>query len=204
MGICPPSLVSWCSAVASDNPGLKRWHDHNCEEGSASSSIFPSAESLEYNEHNVWNPCWKFAVKQRRVALFPRFISLWMCCVEWQHIGRNWSPPLYAYVVIKQTRGIYNWKWTNVDVVCYGWVELEFYLFFLHFYDIFKMKIIAITWNYVAKYSCGELLFSCCIVHLVLYWRKCTGGRFNLVVWYLVALSSKQCDKLKNLSGWWT
>ena len=158
-------------------------HDHVFEEGSATSSMLSSVESLVYHEHNVWNHMLEALcpfevgvvlgalldeVAMGRIALACHF-SLDVSCDKSSSLPvvtdnvtvRNWSPPLPLYVVTEcahvGTLTIEN-EPAFMQYVMDG-STWSFICPFLHFLDTFNMRTAATTWNSAAKYPCGELLF---------------------------------------------
>ena len=169
MTVCLPSVII---------------HDHVFEdEGSATSSILSSVESLVYHEHNVWNPMLEVLyhfevgvvlgalldeVAMGRIALVCHF-SLDVLCDKSSSLPvvtdnvslRNWSPPLPLFVVTEcahvETLTIEN-EPALMRYVLDGFTW-SFICPFLDLYDNFNMRTAATTWNSAAKYSCGELVF---------------------------------------------
>ena len=126
-----------------------------------------------------------------RIALACHF-SLDLLCdktsslpVVNDHVSvRNWPPPPCPYAAT-ESANVISLAAENEPALMQYVMDGSTWSFICPFSDLldtFNMRTAATTWNSAAKYSFGELLFSCCIMHLDIVLTKCKGGQFNLVV----------------------
>ena len=195
------------------------------EVGSATSSTFSSEESFEYHEHDVWNSMLDALchfevgvvlgalldeVAMRRIALTCHF-SLDQLCdktsslpVFNDHVSvRHWRPPPYPHVAT-ESANVSSLAAANEPALMQYVLDGSTWSFicpFLDLLDTVNMRTTATTWNSAAKYTGGELLFSCCTMHLDMMLTKCAGGRFNFVVSVTCCVVIKTMSQIEESLG---
>ena len=158
-------------------------------DSSATSSTFSSEESFEYHEHNIWNPMLAFLchfeigvrlealldeIDMGRIALACHF-SMDLLCYKTSSLPvindhlpvRNWPLPssVNAATESNVTSPTAEHEPAKMQYTLDG-SPWSFISPFLDLHDTFNMRTAVTTWNSAAKYLCGALLFSCCIMNL--------------------------------------